>query len=79
MICGRNLDADDVDKKTAAGRFREALELMRGEFIRQSQLRAADDLREFHWSAMDELPDAEQIAFEHERCVLGVLKNVILS
>lgn len=34
------------------------------------RLCAADDVSEFDWFAMDALPDAEEIAFEHERCVL---------
>jgi len=39
------------------------------------ELRAADDVSEFRWFAMDELPDAERIAFEHERAVLEDLRE----
>jgi ADP-ribose pyrophosphatase YjhB (NUDIX family) len=39
------------------------------------EFRVGDDVSEFCWFAMDELPDAEQIAFEHERAVLGDLQK----
>lgn len=43
------------------------------------ELHAADDVSEFHWFAMDELPDAKRIAFEHERVVLTDLRKRIAS
>jgi len=50
---------------TAAGRFCECVAA--NLFATNC---AADDVSEFRWFAMDELPGAEQIAFEHEKAVL---------
>lgn len=41
------------------------------------ELRAADDVSEFRWFALDEL--AEQMAFEHEKTVLEDLRRKVVS
>jgi ADP-ribose pyrophosphatase YjhB (NUDIX family) len=38
-------------------------------------LRAADDVSEYCWFTMDEMPDAERIAFEHGQVVLRDLRK----